>query len=108
MDGDVNPWELNPSGEPLTDDEIERARKSKFYERFSEMLASVPSLRLKSQAWPLFQTIHRNMDQMRTFRSNTNAVNADLAMRVAILDSGLIGLQGSGCLINRHFDAPAW
>ena len=105
MTDDLQPWEMTPGGEPLTDSDIERARGSKYYTRFAGMIRTVPSMRLKSEAWRLLSNVHANMDQMRTFRSGNNSYNADLAIRVAILDSKLTS-DGSGCIMNRHFEAP--
>ena len=104
-DDDLQPWEMTPEGNPLSDKDIEVARKSKYYVRFAGMIRTVPSIKLKSEAWKMLSNIHTNMDQMRTFRSGINSRKANMAIRVAIVDSGLTA-GGSGCLINRHFEAP--
>lgn len=102
------PWEVDPDGNPLTDSDIDRIKQSIYYERFSDMLRTVPSLRHKREAWAMLSNTHKHMDQMKTFRSRTNSRNADLAIRVAILESELIGWVGYGCVLNRFFEAPSW
>ena len=97
------------SGAPLEEKAIRKARKSTYYQRFTSIIESVPVMRTRQQAWRMLTTIYEQMDFMKAFRSQTNAINAQLSLRVAIIDSHLAGsLQGAGCLMNRYYDKPTW
>ena len=91
-------WLIDPrSGMEIEEKTARKVRKSKYYDRFTSILESVPVMRTRQQAWT-----------MKAFRSKTNAVNADLAIRVAIADDQTLQgiLKGSGCLLNRYFSPP--
>jgi len=107
---EIPEWMIDPrSNAPLEEKTLRKARKSIYYDRFASIIDSVPVMRTRKQGWKMLSTIHQQMDFMKAFRSNTNAINAELAMRAAIIDSHLSGsLKGSGCLMNRYFENPAW
>ncbi len=99
-------WMIDPrSGAPMEEKTVRKARKSTYYQRFNSMIQSVPVMRTRKQGWQMLTTIYEQMDFMKAFRSQTNATNAQLAMRAAIIDSQLTGtLRGSGCILNRYFE----
>ncbi len=110
MKEDIPDWMIDPrSGAPLEERAIRKARKSTYYQRFTSIINSVPVMRTRKQGWRMLSTIYEQMDFMKAFRSQTNAINAQLALRVAIIDSQLAGgVKGSGCLMNRYYDNPTW
>ena len=102
-------WLMDPrSGMEIEEKTARKVRKSKYYDRFTSILQSVPVMRTRQQAWTVLSSIYVQMDLMKAFRSKTNAVNADLAIRVAIADDQTLQgiLKGSGCLLNRYFSPP--
>jgi hypothetical protein len=107
----MKPWETksveptsagNPTTVPLDDRDIYRARRSKYYPRWTTIL-ELSNCKTKEQGWKLLSYTHKTMDDMRAYKSGKNSAAALRAIKVALIDWTPSGLIGSGCVINRRF-----